>query len=539
MLPLLLLELSLLKWLMITAFLCVLMFSANVIYNLYLHPLAGIPGSLLGRASGIPSWYYAYQGTRHIWLWQQFQIHGDKIRPEPNTVLFRSPEAYMDIYGMKSNVRRSKFYEAWERNDQDQTTITTVDVVAHSRKRKSLNLAFTEPSVRAASSFVINHVDRWHEVLFEDAGADWSPAVDFFDKVDSLIFDIMGDLCFGASFNLKEPCENPLKGLPHCIDDHMRLYYPIARSPFLNFILWLKPRGLNRLYAKFLPPPVQKYNKFAYDSVTKRVALRREQAKLPDSQQRQDIFYFLCEARNPDTGHPEYDEDDLRAEGHLLIIAGTDTMALSLSGIFFYLTGNPRSYNKLVQEVRTTFKKTNDIVYGPELLACVYLRACIDEGLRLTPAIPSELPREVLPGGLTVQGNYLPAGTIVGMAPWVDSLNQEIYGDPEVFRPERWIVSQTVTTDDVARLKSNFYPFGSGPGNYAGKRIAMMELMVIVARTLHRLDVRREPGSTVGGGAPEYGWGASDRKRFHLIDAYTSIRHGPMVQFRKRQSPDE
>ncbi|KAI1733378.1 benzoate 4-monooxygenase cytochrome P450 [Xylaria scruposa] len=532
-------EMSLAGWLLIATLLCALMFSANVVYNLYLHPLAHIPGPLLGRASSIPSWYYAYRGTRHIWLWQQFQIYGNKIRPEPNTVLFCDPEAYVDIYGMKSNVRRSKFYTAWQRNDQDQTTLNTVDVAAHARKRKLLNLAFTESSVRAASSFIIKHVDRWHQILVEDAGASWSAAVDFSDKVDSLTFDIMGDLCFGASFDIKEPRENPLKSIPHYITNYMQFYYPICRSPFLNLVVWLKPRGLNKLFELLTPPPVQQYYKFVHNSVTKRIALQQEQAKWSEAQRRQDIFYFLCEARNPDTGFPAYNEADLRAEANLLIIAGSDTTAISLSGIFFYLTGDSRRCNKLIQEVRTTFKDADDIVYGPKLLACVYLKACIDEGMRLTPSGPSELSREVLPGGLNVQGEYLPAGTIVGTVPWVNSRNQEVYGDPDVFRPERWIVDETVTTDDVARLKSNFHPFSAGPGNCIGKNIAMVELMIVVARTLHRLDVRREPGSTIGGGAPGYGWGATDRKQFHLIDAYISLRHGPMVQFRKRQSVAE
>lgn len=206
------------------------------VYNLFLHPLAHVQGPFWGRVSGIPSWYHALRGDRHIWLWQQFQIYGSKVRPEPNLVLFCDPDAYLDIYGMKSNVRRSHFYTAWKRNDRENTTLTTVDVEAHAKKRKVLNIAFTEKMVRSASSFIINHVDRWNQLLLEENGnsTEWSTPTDLSHKLDALTFDIMGDLSFGKSFDIKEIGNNPLKEVPQCITEYMRFYYPV-RLPRTNF----------------------------------------------------------------------------------------------------------------------------------------------------------------------------------------------------------------------------------------------------------------------------------------------------------------
>lgn len=198
---------------------------------MFFHPLAHIPGPLLARASGIPSWYHALRGKRHVWIWQQFQVYGSRVRTEPNTVLFCDPEAYRDIYGMKSNVRRSKFYTAWRRSERDQTTLNTVDVAEHARKRKLLNLCFTEKTVRTASEFIIRHVGRWNELLVQDCGAEWSKPVDFAAAVDALVFDIMGDLCFGKSFDIKEPGANPLKDVSHNITEYMQFYYPVSPPP--------------------------------------------------------------------------------------------------------------------------------------------------------------------------------------------------------------------------------------------------------------------------------------------------------------------
>ena len=257
---------------------------------------------------------------------------------------------------------------------------------------------------------------------------------------------------------------------------------------------------------------------------------------MPESERRQDLFYFLAEARDPDTGLPLYGEDELRAESNLLMIAGSDTTAVSMSGIFFYLTGDPRVLHKLVDEVLATFESAEDIVYGPKLLGCTYLSACINEAMRLAPLAPGDLPREVLAGGIQIDGEYYAPGTIVGAAPWVLSRTEEIWGDADVFRPERWILDESngVTAESLVRLRKNHHPFLTGPGTCAGKNVAMAEIMITIARTLHRLEVRRTPGSTLGGGRPEFGWGASDKNQFQLRDVFISQRQGPEIQFRKR-----
>lgn len=152
------------------------------------------------------------------------------IRPDPDTVLFSSPRAFADIYGMKSNVRRSPFYTAFQRNTKERNTLNVIDVAEHAQKRKLLNLSFTEKSLRAAAGFMVRHVDRWNEIMLEENSSttEWSAPVDLSEKVDTLVFDIMGDLSFGKSFDIKEPGDNPLRVIPHNIAEYMRFYYPVG-----------------------------------------------------------------------------------------------------------------------------------------------------------------------------------------------------------------------------------------------------------------------------------------------------------------------
>lgn len=304
----------------------------------------------------------------------------------------------------------------------------------------------------------------------------------------------------------------------------------------MHFLLWIKPRGLDWLFEFIAPPSARKFGQFTNDTIAKRLALHIEQKNKPEEERRQDILYFLREAKDPDTGLPAYNDSDLKAEASLMIIAGSDTTSISLSGVFFGLTGNPSCCQKLVQEIRTTFNTPEEIIYGPTLLSCKYLRACIDEGMRFAPSGPCDLPREVLPGGIRIQGNYYPEGTIVATVPWVMTRDEMIYEDPGNYRPERWIEDPAagVSKASVARLKQDFHPFAAGPGSCLGRHVAMAEMLITVARTLHRLDIRRDPGSTLGAGRSSLGWGERDSRQMMLYDAFISLREGPQVQFRKR-----
>ena len=48
-------------------------------------------------------------------------------------------------------------------------------------------------------------------------------------------------------------------------------------------------------------------------------------------------------------------------------------------------------------------------------------------------------------------------------------------------------------------------------------------MLLVVSRTLYRMDVRLAPGSTLGEGAPELGWGRRDKNQYQLLDAFVAI----------------
>lgn len=242
------------------------------------------------------------------------------------------------------------------------------------------------------------------------------------------------------------------------------------------------------------------------------------------------MFHFLCKATDPVTG-AHYSADALEGEAAMLIVAGSDITSSVLAGLWFYLSRNEAVYQRLVDEVRRTFKNSEEIVSGPKIASCVYLHACIDEALRIAPAGASEFAREVLPGGTVVDGEFFPAGVVVGCAHWAMGRNEEVFGDPSRFRPERYIPSEStgVTVEDVNAIRSCFNPFLVGPFNCVGKNIAMMEMALIVAKTLFRLDLRAVAGENLGAGHAGLGWGRRDERQYQISDAYITVHQGPVL----------
>ena len=79
---------------------------------------------------------------------------------------------------------------------------------------------------------------------------------------------------------------------------------------------------------------------------------------------------------------------------NLVVVAGSDTTKTVLSSLFFYLLDNPKELAKLREEV-DRFYPPEESLSGKHFQEMNYLDACINEALRLSPAIPSGSQRDV------------------------------------------------------------------------------------------------------------------------------------------------
>ena len=217
--------------------------------------------------------------------------------------------------------------------------------------------------------------------------------------------------------------------------------------------------------------------------------------------------------------------------------AGSDTLATAISASFFYLLDNPATLAELSAEIRATFPDVDDIRIGPKLSTCQYLHAVIDEAMRLSPSIAGILPREALAGGVQIDGNCFPAGTILGTPHYAIHHNEAYYPDPFTFNPSRWIEGreEATTTSSVKLAQSAFCPFSAGPRTCVGKSLAYVEMKIILARVVWLYEMRLKEGSNLGAGNPTLGSGRTRSNEFQMLDKFSSKTDGPMVEFKARE----
>lgn len=213
---------------------------------------------------------------------------------------------------------------------------------------------------------------------------------------------------------------------------------------------------------------------------------------------------------------------------------GSDTANTALSAIFYFLSQHKDVRDRLTSMVRSTFPDVESIRSGPLLNSMTYLRAVVDESMRLCPPVPMPLPREVLPGGITVDGHHFPAGTTIGIPTYTMHHDGAHFDRPFQYEPQRWLIrgqdgvgdKEGRDADDVARMREAFAPFSVGPRACIGRSVALLELYVGVARTLWLYDMRLAPGYENVGVGPE--------GEYKMKDHFIVGREGPMVQFKLR-----
>jgi len=144
------------------------------------------------------------------------------------------------------------------------------------------------------------------------------------------------------------------------------------------------------------------------------------------------------------------------------IIAGSDTTAVSLSAILYYLLKHPEALQKLRDEIddfESSGRLGRDAVRFKEAQEMPYLQAVMKEALRLHPASGLPLWRVVPKPGAEISGKLFPTGTIVGVNTWVAHANEDVFGsDAEAFRPERWIEAGKKGGDMLKRMDAYYFP---------------------------------------------------------------------------------
>lgn len=215
----------------------------------------------------------------------------------------------------------------------------------------------------------------------------------------------------------------------------------------------------------------------------------------------------------------------------------------ALAATLFYLADNEHAYNRARDEVRSKFASTSEISLGPALSSCYYLRACIDEALRMSPPVGTGNGRETPANGITIDSEFIPADIDVGVSTYAIHHNEDYYSEPWTYKPERWIEGEQGTGrgTNIAQAKACFSPFSQGIRSCLGKGLAYTELTLTFASVLFVSDFKFADGELrqVGRGSKKAEHGRHHVGEFQLRDCIVGQKRGPWLVFKQRDFESE
>ncbi|KAF8858714.1 putative benzoate 4-monooxygenase cytochrome P450 [Acephala macrosclerotiorum] len=491
--------------------------------------IKGVPGPKL---YALTKWRLAYddwRGTRTRTINQLHQEFGPVVRIGPNEMSFNSLSALKTIYGAGSGFERTTYYRMFDVYGRP-NLFSFTSVKAHGERKKLLNHAYSKSSILKVTAPAVEQKAWEYMKLLETSP---ETASEIFHSLHYYSLDNITHFLYGENFGATSALAGSASDraiMDDVLDPARRkMSWFLVHLP--RYTKWLITRtGLAETMVAGLLPQKKP---------TAMTGLRTHALKSWET------FYASSsnmKARSKSTTiiGKLWDHHISKKQGGLLnleiasevadhFLAGIDTTSDTLMFLIWALSlpENLHSQQKLIDEVLAMPKSDLDARGIPTADATgklPYLDAVIKETLRLYAPLPASEPR-LLPTDTTIDGFQVPANTTVGMSPYSLHRNPEVYRDPLVFNPDRWLGD----AKDVAEMKKWFWAFSSGGRMCIGLHLAMAEMTTLTAA------IYREYRTKVKAGTEDITPGITSRFEVFYDESKPHMReHECWIDFEKQ-----
>ncbi|CAH0055590.1 unnamed protein product [Clonostachys solani] len=477
------------------------------IKNKFHHGLHKYPGPFLASFTDWWRFWDVYRRRPEVTHLKLHRKHGDVVRLGPNYLSFANPDALKSIYGLNKGFIKSDFYRVQQpiaQGHPQPSLFSTTDNTFHAQFRRCVNSAFSmtalvqyEPAVDNTTRLFLDQT----ESLFaaRDVPCDFTEWLQFY------AFDVIGEITYGKRHGFVAQNED-VDGIVEYLGKLFLYVAPVGQIPLLDRLLLKNPIYLFLSNLKIIDStfPVAR---FAVARMKERLDGNSAQSSSPKpvaGTQRMDLLSKFIAAKE---ARPEFMTDRLvQTMAVSMAFAGSETTAITLSAVFYYLLRNPSALQRLRHELDEFTRRgvfldtTTGLVTWAEAQQLTYLDACIKEAFRMHPAPGLPMERIVPEPGAEIAGHHVKGGTIVGCSAWVIHRRPEIFGeDVDVFRPERWLVEEgleyeerVIMEEKIKKMNANMVQFGMGSRTCIGKNISLLEVYKLVPSLLRRFDIRFE-----------------------------------------------
>ncbi|KAI0015351.1 cytochrome P450 [Xylariomycetidae sp. FL0641] len=449
-------------------------------YNVYFHPAAKYPGPKLAAISNV---WYAYQWITGKYPWaiaKAMEQYGDIVRIAPNELAFITPKASSDMWAPQV-----KGYEYFPKADfislgwADQGITWETDPVKHRQKAKWLMPAFSAKELKRKEHIIHKYIDLFVNKMKDIGGK--KDGVELRQWADWLAMDIAADLAYSREMHqIEEQKSSAYLESIWAANFFVTMHTNAKKFPLLG---WLQ-------YFSVSPSTIKNYLKAIQANQTAFMHRIENRGKT----EHPDHFDHLLSVDAPVP--PKKDLESLETICLHMMLAGYEPISSSFLCIIAFSLQDRQSYDRLVQEIRGSFKSYDDIT-ADRLTSLQFLHATFMEQLRVAVVGATGQPR-VSPGA-AVDGHYIPRGVHVQYANYAFTRDSRYFHEPYAYRPQRWLPQghpfyDPAYADDA---RDGFHPWSQGVRGCSGKLLSLQETKLIVAKVLWSFDLEMLPGQHV------------------------------------------
>ncbi|KAK2839491.1 hypothetical protein Q5P01_013231 [Channa striata] len=172
-----------------------------------------------------------------------------------------------------------------------------------------------------------------------------------------------------------------------------------------------------------------------------------------------------------------------------LLLAGVDTTSNTLTWTLHLLSRNPHTQERLYEEV-SAFVPADWTPSAEEVTQMPYLKAVFKEALRMYPVVPLNA-RIISHKDVAIGGYQFPKKTSFTLYHYAISHDEDTFPEPFTFKPERWLRDGRERPNPFGSI-----PFGFGVRGCVGRRIAELEMYMVLFRLIRLFEIKPDP--TVG-----------------------------------------
>ncbi|XP_035711398.1 cytochrome P450 4C1 isoform X2 [Folsomia candida] len=289
--------------------------------------------------------------------------------------------------------------------------------------------------------------------------------VDLFQTTTEIVFETMFDY---PIHDKPDIAHDIAKAAINCSD--------VAKSKLIRPWINIPPTAYLLGYTKVIKENVAMFRKHFNQIHCKMLADDKRSVKFTS------YLHLLYEQRLATCD--KLDVDELFYQFNTIIMGGTEVPSTVLRIVLYLIALYPEVQLKLREEIEAIFGIGADFdVKLEDVGRLKYMDLVLKESMRLLPATPLHgrcVGEDVDIG----QGRIIPKGTSVHFLAWDIHNDPEIWENPKIFNPDRFLPENLIGRDPYAYL-----PFSHGPRSCPAQKFGNMELKVLLCQILAKLEV--------------------------------------------------